>query len=172
MCGADQKSQPVAEVSPENNLLNGRSVEELRVQITHDLQCRSHNGSIEIQSLGFMQRNPDCAAISLLNAIVHTHSANGSVPNEVFRSITTTLGGAVANAARDGRNDCSYLDIRLVQQVVQPLLNDVDSTETSDTNIFDNEKRKAFLRQLVSDNQVALSTCLRLCFVHHLLHSL
>jgi len=107
-----------------------------------------------------MQRYPDCAAISLLNAIVHTHSANGSVSNDVFCSITTTLGGAVANAARGGRNDGSYLDIQLVQQVVQPLLKDVKTAETSDTNIFDNKKRKAFLRQLVSDERVAHGTCL------------
>ena len=172
MCGGTPNSQPVADVSPENDLLNNRSIAVFGAQITHDLQCRSHNGSIEIQSLGFMQRNPDCAAISLLTAIFHTHLDTGSVTNEVFHAITTTLGGAVANAVRGGQNDGSYLDLRLVEQELQPLLNDVTTTETSDTDIFDNKRRKAFLSQLVSDNQVALGTCLRLCFVHHLLHLL
>ena len=164
-CGADQYCQPIADTVPENDLLNDRSVGGFRVESTQNLQCRIQNGSVIIQRLNFMQDNPDCAAISLLNAIVHTHSANGSVSNEMFHAITTTLGGDVANVVRGGQNDGSYLNLRQVQQVLQTLLNDVTTTETSETDIFDSERRQTFLRQLESDERVAQGKCLNLCFI-------
>ena len=163
-CGADQNSQPVADTVPENELLNDRSVGEFRVESTQNLRCLLENKSVYIQQLGVRQDDNECTVISVLTAIIHAHSADGMVSNEVFRSVITTLGIAVANKVRHlgSQSQFSYLDLESVKQFLQSFLDDVTTLETSETDMFISTVRKDFLSQLVSDKRVAQGECLKL----------
>jgi len=147
-----------------DDLLADIEVDDFRIQILDNLRCLLENKSIHIQQLGVRQDDNECTVISVLTAIIHAHSADGRVSNEVFRSVITTLGIAVANKVRHlgSQSQFSYLDLESVKQFLQSFLDDVTTLETSETDMFISTVRKDFLSQLVSDKRVAQGECLTL----------
>jgi len=148
-----------------DDLLADIEVDEFRRQVLDYLRCLIENKSVYIQQLGVRQDDNECTVISVLTAIIHAHSADGRVSNELFCSVITTLGIAVANKVRHlgSQSQFSYLDLESVKQFLQSFLDDVTTHETSEIDMFMNSTvRKNFLSQLVSDKRVAHGECLKL----------
>ena len=148
-----------------DDLLADIEVDDFRRQVLDHLRCLLENKSVHIQQLGVRQDDNECTVISVLTAIIHAHSADGRVSNEVFRSVITTLGIAVANKVRHlgSQSQFSYLDLESVKQFLQSFLDDVTTHETNEIDMFMNSTvRKNFLSQLVSNKRVAQGECLKL----------
>jgi len=148
-----------------DDLLADIEVDEFRRQVLDYLRCLIENKSVYIQQLGVRQDDNECTVISVLTAIIHAHSADGRVSNELFCSVITTLGIAVANKVRHlgSQSQFSYLDLESVKQFLQSFLDVVTTHETSEIDMFMNSTvRKNFLSQLVSDKRVAHGECLKL----------